>query len=135
MLFGKKQKTVLEPPSGDDAGSPDGCPAGVEKRRAVRYTSLAGIRINGFEGHAVLRDMSSGGFRMASKTFVAIMPKEQYTMQIIPEETSGVVPFEMEVEVRWTRSAEFLFAAGFAIIKPSKDTNLQRYVDYLKRQG
>jgi hypothetical protein len=56
-------------------------------------------------------------------------------MQIIPEEISGTGSFELEVEVRWTRSTEFLFAAGFAIVKPPKDTALQRYVDYLKKQG
>ncbi|MDR0877320.1 MAG: PilZ domain-containing protein [Treponema sp.] len=129
MLFGKKKKTVLEPPSGGDTDR-----SGIEKRKAARYTSLAGIRINGFEGHAALRDMSNNGFRMASKTFVAIMPKEQYIMQILPEEVSGVAPFELKVEVRWTRSTEFLFAAGFVIVTPPRDANLQRYVDHLKRR-
>ncbi|GHV55438.1 hypothetical protein AGMMS49579_18310 [Spirochaetia bacterium] len=122
MLFWKKKKT---PPVESFAGA--------EKRRAARYTTIAGIRINGMEGDAVVRDINKGGFRIASRTFVAINPQEQYAMQIIPDTASGVGPFELHVEVRWIRHTESLFAAGFVIVSPPMNESLQRYVNYLKK--
>jgi hypothetical protein len=106
----------------------------LDKRRSVRYGSVAGIRINekGFEGEALLTDISDHGFCMESKTYVALVPEERYLIQITPEDAPGIGTFELHVEVRWARSTAPLFMAGFAIIGVTANHALQRYVDYLK---
>ncbi|MDR3343680.1 MAG: hypothetical protein LBT14_13050 [Treponema sp.] len=103
----------------------------AENRQAIRYSSVAGVCIHGFEGEALLSDMSSRGFRMESRTYVSLTPGECYTMKITPESDMGTGSFEIEVEVRWVHSTTSLFTAGFSIAKPPTDYSFQRYIDYL----
>ncbi|MDR3333823.1 MAG: hypothetical protein LBT13_02890 [Treponema sp.] len=104
----------------------------AEKRRLARYSCLAGVRINSFEGEALLRDINDTGFCMASKTYVAINPNEKYIMWIAPESETEIEPFELELEVRWVRSTASLFEAGFSVVKPPENNSLQKYVNHLK---
>jgi hypothetical protein len=104
----------------------------AENRRAPRYISWAHVRINGFEGEALLRNINLGGFCMESRTFVAIAIGDRYAMGIAPEVSTALKPFDLEVEVRWVRSTESSFNAGFAVITSSADRGLEKYVDYLK---
>jgi hypothetical protein len=117
MMFNSKQKTTPVPAE--------------EKSRPPRYASVARIRINGFEGEAVLRNISSGGFRMESKTYAAIAVGEHYAIQIRPE-VSKLSPFELEVEVRWIQSTETCFNSGFLVVKPPADRSFSIYIDYIK---
>jgi hypothetical protein len=72
---------------------------------------------------------------MESRTYAAISVGEHYTMQITPEESAAVHPFIIEVEVRWVRSTEKNFNAGFLIIKPSADRSLEKYINYVKAKN
>jgi hypothetical protein len=115
MLFGKKQVSESQPDSADN-------------RRAPRYSSLAQVRINGFEGQALLRNINQGGFCMESRTYAAITLGDHYNMEIIPEPSLNIRPFKLDVEVRWVRSTEKSFNSGFLILTPPADRSLERYV-------
>jgi hypothetical protein len=118
MVFMEKNKAVK--------------PASRESPRPPRYTSIARVGINGFEGEAVLRNISIGGFRMESRTYVAISVGEHYIMRIKPEAASNLRPFELEVEVRWIQSTETSFNSGFLVVTPPIDRSFEKYVDYIK---
>jgi hypothetical protein len=105
--------------------------SGVEKRRAVRYSAMAGVCIHGFEGEALLSNISSGGFRMESKTYISLVPGESYTIKITPEPAANLGFFELSVTVRWVRSTVSSFEAGFSIAEPATDRSFKRYIDYL----
>ncbi|MDR2096162.1 MAG: PilZ domain-containing protein [Treponema sp.] len=119
MLFMNKEKTA------------NGVSSNETTVRAPRYTSVARLCINGFEGEAVIRNISLGGFRMESRTYAAITIGEHYIMQIKPEASAQIPLFELEVEVRWVQSTESSFSAGF-LIKSSFDRSLEKYIDYIK---
>jgi hypothetical protein len=120
MLFFKTRK-------GKTGNSQDSAVA----TRAPRYGSLAAVSINGFEGMAILRNVSQSGFRMESKTFVEMEPENVYIMLITPEISSGVKQFEIKVEVRWIQSTEDKFSAGLMAVEDG-NRPFQRYVDFLK---
>lgn len=102
--------------------------------RAPRYGSIAFVNINGYEGMAMLRNVSQSGFRMESKTFVEMELGNVFTMWITPELASGVKRFEIKVEVRWIQSTQDKFSVGFMITE-SGNRSLQRYVDFLKHSS
>jgi hypothetical protein len=118
MIFATKQKTNTPVPD--------------ESPRAPRYSSVARVCINGFEGEAVLRNISTGGFRLESRTYAAITVGEHYVMQIKPETASKLPPFELEVEVRWIQSTETNFTSGFLIVRPPSGRSLENYIEYIK---
>ncbi|MDR0730919.1 MAG: PilZ domain-containing protein [Treponema sp.] len=127
MLFSK-----LKPkPKTGRAANPDAA-AGVV--RAPRYDSIAFVSINGYDGMAVLRNISQSGFRMESKTFVEMELGNVFMMQITPELASGVKQFEVKVEVRWIQSDHDKFSVGFMVVE-GENRSLQRYVDFLKRSS
>ncbi|MDR1287623.1 MAG: PilZ domain-containing protein [Treponema sp.] len=103
--------------------------------RLPRYSTIARVSINGFEGEAVLRNINEGGFRLESKTYAAITPGERYTMWISPEKSTAISRFELEVEGRWIRSTEHNFNAGFLIVKLPTDRSMERYMDHIKKHG
>jgi hypothetical protein len=105
--------------------------SGAEKRRAVRYSAMAGIGIHGFEGEALLSNISSGGFRMESKTYISLVPGESYTIKITPEPAAHLGFFELPVEVCWIRSTVSSFEAGFSMAEPPADSSFKRYIGYL----
>jgi hypothetical protein len=72
---------------------------------------------------------------MESRTYAAITVGERYTMRVTPETAAQVRPFELEVEVRWVRSAEDSFNSGFRIVKPPADRSLEKYIDYVKTRN
>jgi hypothetical protein len=107
-------------------------PRASENRQSDRYPSVAGVSIHGFEGEALLSDVSLRGFRMESVTYVVLTPGERCKIQITPEDAANVISFELEVEVRWVRSAETIFAAGFYLTSPAVGNSLPQYINYLK---
>jgi hypothetical protein len=119
MLFKSKEKTSQ-------------VSSAAETTRPPRYASLARVGINGFDGEAVLRNVSVGGFCMESKTYAAITVGEHYTMQIKPESSSNLPAFELEVEVRWVRSTETSFSSGFLVVTPPVGRTLEKYIDYIR---
>jgi hypothetical protein len=119
MLFFKSKKS-------GEADSP-----AATVNRAPRYGSLALVSVNGYEGAAVLRNVSQSGFRMESKTFVEMELGNVLTMQITPEASSGIKQFEIKVEVRWIQSAREKFSAGFMLVQ-GENRFFQKYVEFLK---
>jgi hypothetical protein len=103
-----------------------------DKRREPRYSTVARIRINGFEGEAVLRNINSGGFRMESRTYAAITVGERYGMKIIPESASNISSFDLEIEVRWVQNTEKSFSSGLQVASPSANKIFDKYVNYVK---
>jgi hypothetical protein len=106
---------------------------GARKKREHRHESMAHIRIHGFDGYALLRDINNNGFCMASKTYVTINRNERHKMIIMPEAEAHIPHIELEVEVRWTRITEHKFAAGFQIITGS-NASLRAYLAYLEKR-
>jgi hypothetical protein len=106
-----------------------------KKSREPRYSCIAHVCINGFEGEALLRNMNSSGFCMESKTYAAIIVKEHYILQIMPEVSSNIDPFELEVEARWIRSTEASFSSGFFIVKHPVGRSFEKYLDFIKKRG
>ncbi|MDR0585792.1 MAG: hypothetical protein LBG26_00980 [Treponema sp.] len=100
--------------------------------RAPRYNSVARVRINGFEGEAVLRNASIGGFCMKSRTYAAIQTGERYTIWIQPERSANISAFELKVEVRWTQSSETSFSSGFLIVSAPANNHYEKYIDHVK---
>jgi hypothetical protein len=122
MLFKKKQQ-----PAGQENSA--------ENRREPRYSTWSQVKINGFEGQALLRNINQGGFRMESRTYAAISVGEHYMMQITPESAAAIPPFNLEVEVRWVQSTEKSFNSGFLITNPSPDKSLEKYINYVKAKN
>jgi hypothetical protein len=119
MLFFKPKKKELEeksPPVTD---------------RAPRYESLAVVNINGYEGMAVLTNVSQTGFRMESKTFVEIEIGSTYTIRISPPSFTGIQDFDATVEVRWAQSSLEKFSLGLMLIQGG-NRFFQKYIDYAK---
>ena len=102
--------------------------------RAPRYTSHALVRINGFEGKAVIKNVSSGGFRMESKTFVNMEEGSTYSIQITPEKESSLKNFELRIGVCWVQSSAEKFSVGFKIIE-GESVLLEKYIEYLKNSA
>jgi hypothetical protein len=101
--------------------------------RPPRYDCVARISINGFEGEALLRNISAGGFLMESRTYAAIGVGDYYTMQMKPEADSGINNFELTVEARWIRSVETRFSAGFLVVNNnSVGRSFERYIEHIK---
>ncbi|MDR2607973.1 MAG: PilZ domain-containing protein [Treponema sp.] len=99
--------------------------------RAPRYSSVAFIEVNDFEGRALLKNISVTGFCMQSKTYANLIPGEKYIMHIFPEKSAGLKVIEAEVEVRWVRSEVSRFDVGLLIAK-SSGRDMEKYIDYLK---
>jgi hypothetical protein len=121
MLFFKSKKD-REKEAGDSAQ-----PAA----RAPRYECISMVSINGYEGMAVLRNVSQTGFRMESKTFVEITVGGEYVMRLSPEAAAGMDHFDVKVEVRWAQSLPDKFAVGF-LITQTGNRAFQKYVEFLK---
>jgi hypothetical protein len=100
--------------------------------REPRYKCVVFVSINGFEGEAVLSNINTSGYCMKSKTYAALVPGDRHTMQIRPESRSGIKPFEMGVEVRWVKSTETWFSAGFLVIERPSDRSFEKYIKYVK---
>jgi hypothetical protein len=103
--------------------------------RPPRYVCVAVVTINGFEGKAILKNISISGFLMKSRTYAAITVGEHHTIQLKPEAVSGIKTIELEVEVRWIQSAETCFSSGFLIVKNPSGRFLEKYIDYIKTRS
>jgi hypothetical protein len=103
----------------------------AQKPREPRLACAAFVGINGFEGEAVLSNISAGGFCMESGAYAAFTPGERHVMRIQPEDASNLRPFELEVEVRWIKSAETQFSVGFLITRRPPDRSFEKYMEWI----
>jgi hypothetical protein len=101
-------------------------------RKTTRYDTLARAVIpGGFEGDALLKDLSVAGCRVESTTLMQMTPGKKCSVLVKPEAASGVDGFDIEAEVRWVREHGGVWEAGLFILKSPKGKFFQRYVDYL----
>ncbi|MDR2747959.1 MAG: PilZ domain-containing protein [Treponema sp.] len=119
MLFFKPKKETADEKSA------------VILSRPPRYECLVKVGINGYEGQAVLKNISQTGFRMESKTFVEIEAGSTYVMHVMPEITTGVKPFDVTVEIRWMQSSPDKFSLGL-MVTDVENRSFQKYVSHLK---
>jgi hypothetical protein len=105
------------------------------KSREPRYNCVAFVSVNGFEGEAILNNINTGGYRMESRTYASLVPGDHHTMRIRPDDNSGIKSFEVQVEVRWIKSTETRFSAGFLIIQRPADRSFEKYIDYIRPQA
>jgi hypothetical protein len=103
----------------------------IDKRKTQRYSSIAGISINGFEGQALLKDISSSGFCLESATCAMINVNEQYIVKITPEPDLKIKAFEVTVVVQWVRNSEDEFETGLKIVRPPLGQSFKRYLEAL----
>jgi hypothetical protein len=103
-----------------------------EKRKDTRYQTLASARIPGvLEDEGLVKDISVTGCRVEYTVAVDIQPHSQFELHIIPEKSSKIAKFELEVESKWIRKDGYSTDVGFLIVASPKGKHFQRYVDYL----
>ncbi|MDR2051976.1 MAG: PilZ domain-containing protein [Treponema sp.] len=114
-----------------------GAASGDKVFRPPRYASLAMVSINGFEGQAVLRNVSTGGFCMESKTFADMDVGASYEISVTPEKHTGINHLELTVEVRWILSSPEKFSVGFRVVQGNSHAfeKFEKYVDYLRERN
>ena len=101
-------------------------------RKSARFPAHARVRIpKVFDGEALLKDLSITGCGIESTVYLDVKPGIRYSMEIIPEKSSDVDKFNLEVESRWVRAQDYSCEIGFSIVASPKGKHFQRYVDYL----
>ncbi|GHU29333.1 hypothetical protein FACS1894172_00220 [Spirochaetia bacterium] len=106
-----------------------------DKRKGERYISRGHLKINGFEGQALLRDISWSGCLMESAFYINIKEGEVYTISVEPEHSQGVV-FDMQVKVRWTKNTPDSSSAGLEFVNQSaSDKQIKQYLEYLNKHN
>jgi hypothetical protein len=103
-----------------------------DNRKNIRYPTLARALVpEVFEGEALLKDLSITGCCVEYTMYVDVKLNVQYKLQVVPDSTAKIAPFELQVESRWVRTGGYSCEIGFAITVSPKGRDFQRYVDYL----
>jgi len=101
-------------------------------RHYSRYPAIAHALVPELiPAEAVLRDLSVTGCRLEFSAAVACGLGTQYRVTIIPEARASIETFNLDAEVRWSRSEYDAFEVGFSIVISPKGKAFLRYVDYL----
>ncbi|MDR1868283.1 MAG: PilZ domain-containing protein [Treponema sp.] len=103
-----------------------------ENRKLPRYSSIASVRIDGFDGVALVKDMSDSGCCIESLAYLELDPGEIYHISIFPEITANIPCFKLDVKMVWSKSSETCFETGLELVESPTDKELQHYLDYLK---
>jgi hypothetical protein len=116
-----------------------------EKRNSVRYLSSARARIGGNQNtRFFLRDISLTGCSISNSSSgleadapgggaEGVYPEAdgEDTVFISPEAVSGIEPFELKVELCWSRIQGRLYTAGGLINGCPEGPGYQRFANYL----
>ncbi len=101
-------------------------------RQCSRYSAMAHALVSELiPAEAVLRDLSVTGCRLEFSAAVACGLGTRYRVTIIPEARASIETFDLDAEVRWSRSEYDAFEVGFSIVISPKGKAFLRYVDYL----
>jgi hypothetical protein len=101
-------------------------------RQCSRYSAMAHALVSELiPAEAVLRDLSVTGCRLEFSAAVACGLGKLYRVTIIPEARASIETFDLDAEVRWSRSEYDAFEVGFSIVISPKGKAFLRYVDYL----
>jgi hypothetical protein len=105
---------------------------GIERRKDVRYQTIAKAKIEGMnEGETLLKDISITGCNVECTAYADIEPNTRYKLEIIPENAARIGIFDLTVESRWIRAGGYSCEIGFSIVESPKGKQFERYVDYL----
>jgi hypothetical protein len=103
-------------------------------RKDARYPSAGKVYIAEVPNtEALLKNLSASGLSLESGEFLDIVPKAQYSVDIVPEEDSNLDKFTLNLESRWIKTNQKRSESGFVIvIPPGADASiLQKYLAYL----
>ena len=107
-------------------------------KRDARYSSKGHVFISQVTNtDALLKNLSTSGLCIETPGFIEVLPKERFTVNIIPEKEANINQFALEVESRWVKSKMKHSESGFVIVVPpgisGKDL-LGQYLQYLAQQ-
>jgi len=83
---------------------------------------------------ALLKNLSTTGLCIESTGFMEVIPKERYSVDIVPEKDSNINQFSLDIETRWVRTKMKSSESGFVILIPpgtSGHAALEKYINYL----
>ena len=86
---------------------------------------------------ALLKNLSSSGLCIQSPTFMEVVPKSRYSVDIVPEKDSHIDKFSLEIESRWIKAKMKSSEVGFVIVVPpgtSGKSVLEQYLKFLASQ-
>ncbi len=110
----------------------------TDKRGNPREPGYAKVWIKGLEKPAYLRDMNESGIKIGIPDTVELAPGGRLTLISIPEETSGIPSFELDVEIRWIRAEEIYTTVGTSIsgyTKPIYHDSYEQLLAYYLSQA
>jgi hypothetical protein len=85
----------------------------ADKRSSPRSPSYAKVQLEGGGAFGYLRELSQGGCRLSLLGPTALAEEGDVALRVIPAPESGVPPFAMAVEVKWSReSPPYLLVGG-----------------------
>ncbi|GHV84411.1 hypothetical protein AGMMS50230_00190 [Spirochaetia bacterium] len=103
--------------------------------RDSRYTAKGRVYIAEVPNtEALLKNLSASGLCIESQDFMEVVPKTRYSVDIIPEKSSKIDKFKLEIESRWVRTQKQRSESGFVIVVPpgsEKKQVLEQYLAYL----
>ena len=107
-------------------------------KRDIRYSSKGHVFISQVTNtEALLKNLSTSGLCIENPGFIEVLPKERFTVDIIPEKDAKIDKFSLEVESRWVKAKMKQSESGFVIVVPpgisGKDL-LGQYLHYLASQ-
>ncbi|ADN01635.1 PilZ domain-containing protein [Spirochaeta thermophila] len=105
-----------------------------EKRKVPRDNLYAKALIEDEETPAYVRDISVLGCKLE---FLKPLPLEEgahHVLQVIPLEETGIPPFEVTAEVRWTAHEDFFYTAGFRFVEVPIESSLKlkKLVEFIR---
>ncbi|MDR0719621.1 MAG: PilZ domain-containing protein [Treponema sp.] len=108
----------------------------MNHRSHIRYRTYAKVKFRGIlEQESILKDISITGCRVECTSLADIHVGSTYTLEVIPESSSRIGHFDLEVTVVWISMAGYSGDVGFSITASPKGKLFQRYVDYLSWKG
>jgi len=106
--------------------------------RAPRFKTKGQVYISKVVNtEALLKNLSMSGLCIQSSDFMDILPKNRYSVDIVPEKGSNIDRFSLEIESRWVKTKMKSNESGFVIVVPpgtSGETLLERYLHFLASQ-
>ncbi|MDR2376242.1 MAG: PilZ domain-containing protein [Treponema sp.] len=104
----------------------------MNHRSHIRYRTYAKVKFRGIlEQESILKDISITGCRVECTSLADIHVDFPYTLEVIPEVSSRIGHFDLEVKAVWISMAGYSGDVGFIITASPKGKLFQRYVDYL----
>ena len=107
--------------------------------RDTRFTSNGEVFISEVTNtEALLKNLSASGLCIEAPGFMEVLPKNRYSIDIIPEKEAHMDKFSLEIESRWVKAKMKSSESGFVIVVPPGTTGktlLEQYLSFLSSQS